>query len=63
MLNHSVISASGELLGESEQRKGAELMAELFRLRGIDCRVESKAERRPISRYARLRVELLESRN
>ncbi len=59
---HKVISNNGELLGESLERKGAEIMAELFQLRGIECRVESRPERKPLSRYARLRVELLENR-
>ena len=64
-MNHKVISTSnGELLGESEQRKGADLMAACFEIQGIACRVESREpQRKPASRYARLRVELLESRN
>ncbi len=53
----------GELLGQSTERRGAEIMAELFQLRGIPCRVEAIGEqRKPASRYARLRVELLERR-
>jgi hypothetical protein len=55
---------SGELLGESEQRKGAFLMAELFQLRGVECYVVEKLpQRKPKTRYAKLRVELLEKRN
>lgn len=64
-LNHKVISTStNELLGESDSRKGADLMAACFDIKGIGCRVESREpQRKPVSRYARLRVELLESRN
>jgi len=63
MLDHRVVSVNGELLGESDQRKGAELMQALFEIRGIKCRVESRNQREPLSPYAQLRVELLESRN
>ena len=65
MMNHKVISnGNGELLGESESRKGADLMAACFEIQGIACRVESREQRKaPVSKMARLHVELLESRN
>jgi hypothetical protein len=49
----------GELLGESTIREGAEIMAEIFQLQGVPCRVEGVGERRqPSSLYAELRAEL-----
>ena len=58
---HKVISASGELLGESDTRKGAELMQACFEIQGIECHTESEPERR-LNKYTALRFELLESR-
>lgn len=64
-MRYQVVSNAnrGELLGESLERRGADIMAELFQLRGIACRVVAIGEqRKALSRYARLRVELLERR-
>jgi hypothetical protein len=60
-MDHKVIADNGELLGESRERRGADIMAELFQLRGIPCRVESRRQA-PVSRLCRLHLELLESR-
>ena len=65
MFNYTVISTDGVELRQSNTVKGAELMAAWYVAKGIPCYVKTIgqcAERRPKSRYARLRVELLERR-
>lgn len=58
-------NSNGELLGESTEYRGASIMQELFALRGIPCNVQPpqrEQRKQPVSKMARLHVELLESR-
>lgn len=69
MYNYAVMSAQGEELGLSDTWRGADLMRQLFDLQGFKgAWVKTignvcNSQRVPKTKYARLRVELLEKRN
>jgi hypothetical protein len=65
-MNYQVITESGEILGESPEYTGAKRIQEWYLTKGLDCMVYDPQQRRPTvpkTKYAKLRVELLESRN
>ncbi len=68
MFNYAVLSAQGEELGLSDTWQGADLMRQQFDLQGFKgawvktIGSVDNSRRIPKTKYARLRVELLEKR-